>query len=94
MNNPYKVLNLNQNANKTDIHKALLIAMKDLNSTGYTLEILQLAAKQLLDPTKRLSADFMYPAKIKAKRPHFINLDLKIDEEDFEGIDVNAFNSI
>lgn len=94
MNNPYKILNLNQNATKSEIHKALLIAMKDLKNSGYTLEILQLASKQLLDPAKRLSADFMYPTKIKAKRPHFISLDIKIEEDDYKCIDVNAFNSI
>jgi len=36
----------------------------------------------------------MYPAKIKAKRPHKIEIDVKISKLDIDSINENAFDSL
>ena len=65
MTNPYTILGVSQDADKAEIMKAQMFAMK---KKEFPLQEIAVAAKQLLDPSKRLAADFMFPAKIKAKR--------------------------
>ena len=91
MNNPYKVLNIGQDAQKEEIIKAQMKAMLERK---YSLSEIALAARQLLDPPKRLAADFMYPSKIKSKRPQKIILKQEPDHFDYKSIDINAMNSI
>lgn len=93
MENPYIVLGLEnqQNVTKNEIKIA---QMKAMQNKKYPLSEIANAARQLLDPGKRLAADFMYPAKIKAKRPQKIEIDVKISNLDVNNINENAFDSL
>ena len=91
MNNPYQILNLSQNANKNEIKEAQIQAMRNKK---YPLKDIATAAKQLLDPSKRLAADFMLPTKIKSKRLQKITIDIEVPVIDINKIDDNAFDSL
>ncbi|MFL5765938.1 MAG: molecular chaperone DnaJ [Bacteroidia bacterium] len=91
MKNPYEILKVSQNANKTEIMKAQMTAMKE---KAYSLQEIQVAARQLLDPAKRLAADFMFPAKIKSKRPQVVQVDVKVDTIDLNSFKENDLNSL
>jgi hypothetical protein len=91
MNNPYQILNVNQDAGKKEIMNAQTLAMQQKK---YPLSEIASAAKQLLDPVKRLAADFMYPAKIKAKRPQKIILDFSMLDVNINEIDDDSFDSL
>ncbi|MCB0536177.1 MAG: hypothetical protein KDE33_01495 [Bacteroidetes bacterium] len=91
MKNPYEVLGVTQDATKKEIIKGKMTAMKQ---RIYTLQEIQLAEKQLLNPAKRLVADFMYPSKIKAKRPKLLSIDIKPENISINDINDNAFDSL
>lgn len=91
MSNPYQILNVSQNADKKEIMKAQMLAMKEKK---YSLQEIALAAKQLLDPAKRLAADFMFPSKIKAKRPQKLSVEVPEEKITLNDIDENAFDSL
>lgn len=91
MSNPYEVLNVNQDASKGEIMKAQMQAMKEKK---HTLQEIAVATKQLLDPSKRLAADFMFPSKIKAKRIQKIAIEIPIEKINLSDIDENAFDSL
>ena len=91
MNNPYKILNVSQDADKSEIMKAQMQAMREKK---YSLQEIQIAVRQLLDPAKRLAADFMFPTKIKAKRIQKIEVEIPIEKFDLTDIDENAFDSL
>ncbi len=91
MKNPYTILGVNQNADKAEIMKAQMLAMK---KKEFTLQEIAIAAKQLLDPAKRLAADFMFPAKIKVKRIQPIQSTLTHQEINVNDLNENAFNSL
>jgi hypothetical protein len=91
MSNPYEILKVTQDADKKEIMKAQMLAMKERR---YSLQEIQIAVRQLLDPAKRLAADFMFPSKIKAKRPQKISIDIPIDKIDLNDIDENTFDSL
>jgi len=91
MQNPYEVLGISQNATKKEIIKGVMTAMKQ---RSYTLQKIQLAQKQLLNPAKRLVADFMFPSKIKAKRPKFLSINIKPENISINDINENAFDSL
>lgn len=91
MDNPYQILKISQNADKKEIMKAQMIAMRE---KVYTLPEIALATKQLLDPAKRLAADFMFPSRIKAKRLQKIPLELQAQHIDLNEIDENAYDSL
>jgi DnaJ-class molecular chaperone len=91
MNNPYQILNVGQDADKKEIMKAQMLAMKERR---YSLQEIQIAVRQLLDPAKRLAADFMFPTKIKAKRPQKISIDVSVDKINLNDIDENTFDSL
>ena len=91
MSNPYEILKVTQNADKKEIMKAQMLAMKERR---YSLQEIQIAVRQLLDPAKRLAADFMFPSKIKAKRPKKISIDVPVDKIDLNDIDENTFDSL
>lgn len=84
MNNPYTILGVSQDAEKVEIMKSQMLAMK---KKEYSLQEIAIAARQLLDPAKRLAADFMFPARIKARRIQIIQSNL-----DYQDINVNALN--
>jgi hypothetical protein len=71
--------------------KAQMIAMKE---KAYSLQEIQVAARQLLDPAKRLAADFMFPTKIKSKRPQVVQVDVKVDTVDLNSFKENDLNSL
>jgi len=91
MKNPYTILSTSQDAEKAEIMKAQMSAMK---KKEYPLQEIAIAAKQLLDPAKRLAADFMFPAKIKARRIQIIQSNLAYQEINTNDLNENAFDSI
>jgi len=91
MSNPYEILNVNQDAGKGEIMKAQMLAMKEKK---YSLQEIQIAVRQLLDPAKRLAADFMFPTKIKAKRIQKIQVEIPVEKIDLSDIDENTFDSL
>lgn len=91
MENPYHILNVDQNASKKEILKAQMEAMK---VKKYSLQEIGLATRQLLDPAKRLAADFMLPSKLKAKRPQRITVEFQDPPFDLKEINENAFDSL
>lgn len=84
MKNPYSILGVSQDAEKDEIMKAQMLSMK---KKEYSLQEIAIAARQLLNPAKRLAADFMFPARIKARRIQIIQSNL-----DYQDINVNALN--
>ena len=91
MSNPYQILKVSQDADKKEIMKAQMLAMKEKRNS---LQEIQIAVRQLLDPAKRLAADFMFPSKIKAKRPQKISIDIPLVNIDLNEIDENTFDSL
>lgn len=91
MKNPYTILGVSQEADKSEIMKAQMFAMK---KKEFPLQEIAIAAKQLLDPAKRLAADFMFPAKIKAKRMQPIQSTLSYKEINTSVLNENAFDSL
>jgi hypothetical protein len=91
MKNPYTILGVSQDAEKVEIMKAQMIAMK---KKEYSLQEIAIAAKQLLDPAKRLAADFMFPAKIKARRVQIIQTNLNYQDINVNALNEDAFDSI
>ena len=91
MKNPYEILNVSQDATKQDIMKAKMAAMK---ASEHSLQEIQMAERQLLVPSKRLAADFMFPHKLKSKRPKLIKLNIEVPVNSFNSIDENAFDSL
>ena len=91
MKNPYTILGVKQDAEKGEIMKSQMLAMK---KKKYSLQEIQVATKQLLIPAKRLAADFMFPAKIKAKRILPIQSTLSYKEINTNALNENAFDSI
>ncbi len=91
MNNPYKILGVSQEADRKEIAKAFPIAIKERK---FSPQEINLAQRQLLSPATRLAADFLYPAKIQAKRLQRIELDVKVPDIDLDDIDENAFDSL
>jgi len=91
MKNPYIVLKINQDADKGEIMKAQMLAMKDKHFSLYEI---QLAVRKLLEPAKRLAADFMFPTKIKSRRIQKIIVEYPIDKITLKDIDENIFDSL
>lgn len=91
MSNPYETLKVTQDADKKEIMKAQMLAMKERR---HSLQEIQIAVRQLLDPAKRLAVDFMFPSKIKAKRPQKISIDIPVAKIDLNDIDENTFDSL
>ena len=91
MNNPYKILGVSQDADKAEIKRAQLVAMKEKR---YTLQEIHQAVRELLDPAKRLAADFMYPGSIKVKRPQKIVVEIELQNIDLQSINENIFDSL
>jgi hypothetical protein len=91
MKNPYAILGIGQESEKSEIMKAQMLAMKEKK---FSLQEIQIAAKQLLDPAKRLAADFMFPARIKAKRIQIIKSTLEYQKINVIDLNEDAFDSI
>jgi hypothetical protein len=91
MKNPYLILGVSQDAENAEIMKAQMIAMQ---KKEYSLQEIAVAAKQLLNPAKRLAADFMFPSKIKAKRIQFIKSNLVYQEITINDMNEDALDSL
>jgi hypothetical protein len=91
MKNPYIILQVSQDTQKAEIMKAQMEAMK---RKEYSLQEIAVAAKQLLDPAKRLAADFMYPSKLKVKRILPIQSNLVKTQINLSAFDEDVFDSL
>ena len=91
MKNPYTILEVSQDADKAGIMKAQMFAMK---KKEYPLQEIAVAAKQLLDPAKRLAADFMFPSQIRVKRIQTLQSSLSYKEINVKTLNENAFDSL
>ncbi|MCH8903987.1 MAG: hypothetical protein IIA45_08755 [Bacteroidetes bacterium] len=97
MKNPYHILKVSQNATNIEIAQAFVMLQKEnIKTKEYTAQEIMTAQKQLLNPAKRLVADYLYPSKFKSKRPKRIIIkDLKADRRiDINSINENAFDSL
>lgn len=91
MSNPYKILNVSQDAVKNEIMNAQIRAMKEKK---YSLQEIAISVRQLLNPSKRLAADFMFISKIRAKRIQKIRVVTQIEKIDHNDFDENTFDSL
>lgn len=104
MKNPYKIIfglqndgewQKMQNATKKEIMKAFPMALKEnAKLKKYRPQELMIAQKQLLEPSKRLAADFMFPSKYKTKRVQKLTKNLNRSFTDLDTIDENAFDNL
>ena len=104
MKNPYKTIfeltnngdwHRKQNATKKEITDAFKIAFSANNKLKkYTQQELMTAQKQLLEPSKRLAADFMFPSKYKTKRAPVLVKNTSPSYTDIDAIDENAFDNL
>lgn len=90
MKNPYKILNLSQDANNSEIVKAQIPALK---SRKYSMKEITEAQSMLRKPSTRLAADFTFPI-LDSDKVEKIYTSVKSKPIDFEGIDSNKYNSL
>lgn len=103
MQNPYEILfglvhgaawRDKQNATKKEIQQIFMQATKaNMTLKKYQPNELMLANDTLLQPHKRLAADFMFPARFKTQRPAIIDFDPDLENFTLEVIDINALDS-
>lgn len=97
MKNPYEILGLNQSATKEEIHNAFVKAqIENIKTRKYDGKELMEARSQLMIPSKRLVADFLFPSKFKSKRPKPIavtSLEMQ-DIIDCNKLNENEFDSL
>jgi hypothetical protein len=75
MKNPYEILGLNQNATKEEVQNAFVQAqIENVKTRKCDGKELMEARSQLMIPSKRLVADFLFPSKIKSKRPKLMDV--------------------
>jgi DnaJ-class molecular chaperone len=91
MNNPYQILGISQDADNKEIMEAQKVAMMEKK---FPLTDIHSAMRQLLDPAKRLAADFMYPAKINTRRPQKITVDIDAVNLNIDDISDDSFDSL
>lgn len=95
MKNPYTILKISQNATKQEIAKALIAAQREnIKTKAYSPQELLLAQKQLLDPAKRLVADFIFPTKYKTQRAKLIHLSNNQDAVNLADLKADALDSL
>ena len=90
MKNPYKILNLSQNATNSEIVKAQIPALK---SKLYTMKEITEAQAMLRKPPTRLAADFTFPILDNKPIPP-IQTSIKSKDIDFGSIDKNKYDSL
>jgi hypothetical protein len=94
MTNPYSLLNVKQDITNNDLKRALVKAIKLARTNEFSASEIMAAEKTLRDPAKRLAADFMFPSKIKAKRPVLFAVNEDIETIDLDRIDSDALDSL
>ncbi len=90
MKNPYKVLNLNQNANNSEIARAMAPALR---LRKYTQREITEAQTMLRKPASRLAADFTFPILDRGKILPLTS-SIKSQPVNLDSIDENKFNSL
>ena len=91
MKNPYTILGIRQDATKSEIKKATLLAMKEKK---YSIKEIQTAASMLSQPSKRLAADFLFPGKLKSKRPKKISIKNEFKPMSLQDISADSLCSL
>ena len=90
MKNPYKILNLKQDATNSEIVRAMAPAMR---AKKYTQREITEAQTMLRKPATRLAADFTFPILDRGKiKP--LRSSIKSKEMDLDALDVNKYNSL
>ena len=90
MKNPYKTLNLKQDATNTDIVRAMAPALR---MHKYTQREITEAQTILRKPTTRLAADFTFPVFEKGTI-ETLKTKTKNKELNLEAIDENKYDSL
>ena len=75
MLNPYFIFQINPQASKKEIQQAFMkLTIENRKTNKYTGQFLINCQRILLDPSKRLAADFLFPSRLKSYRPKEIPL--------------------
>ncbi len=90
MKNPYKVLELKQDASNSDIVKAQITALK---SKKYSMKEITEAQVTLRKPAQRLAADFTFPIHDEEKVIPLTS-SIKSKDVDLKALDLNKYNSL
>ena len=91
MKNPYAILDVPQDANNTQILKAMQIAMR---KRQYSNGDIAQARSQLSKPTSRLAADFTFPIFEPYNGLEPMKAIINPDIIDINTINDNAYNSL
>lgn len=91
MKNPYAILEVPQDANNTQILRAMTIAMRKRQYSN--AEIAQ-ARSQLSKPTSRLAADFTFPIFAPFDGLETMKANISPDIIDINTINADAYNSL
>ncbi len=90
MKNPYKVLELNQNASTVEIARSQIAALR---SRKYSNKEITEAQATLRKPASRLAADFTFPILDRGEiRP--LMSSIKSEEINLESINLNKYDSL
>ena len=90
MKNPYKILNLKQDANSTEIARAMTTALR---ARKYNMREITDAQTTLRKPASRLAADFTFPILDRGKLEPLTS-SIKSREMNLDALDENKFNSL
>ena len=90
MKNPYKVLNLTQDASPAEIAKAQIGALR---LRKYTPKEITEAQVTLRKPALRLAADFTFPL-IDRRKIKPLTSEIKSEEINLDNIDLDKYNSL
>lgn len=90
MKNPYKVLNLKQNANNSEIARAMAPALR---LRKYSQREITEAQTMLRKPASRLAADFTFPILDRGKIVPLTTA-IKSSPVNLDSLDENKFNSL
>lgn len=90
MKNPYKILNIKQDATNSEIVRAMAPALR---LRKYTQREITEAQTILRKPASRLAADFTFPI-LSNKNVSPLKSSYKSEEIDMNSIDVNKYNSL
>ena len=90
MKNPYKILNLAQDATNSEIARAQIPALR---ARKYSMKEITEAQTMLRKPATRLAADFTFPV-FDTEKMEPISTKIKSKPIDFDSIDPNKYNSL
>lgn len=95
MKNPYDILGIQQDAPMADISKGFNLALvQNMKTKLHTPQEMMQAKTQLSDPARRLAADFMYPAKPRAKRARALTWPTPNQLIEIEALNPDAHDSL